>query len=266
MKKKKKKQSGETCSFCSGPPGAREKKKKKNAASQRKKNNLFLAIFFRPPPPPSPSFMWKRCAAHLRGGRGTGGGALFFKKQKKSCKWKKNKKKGDTLMRFYFPRSERRRGGGGGGETEASPLPRLSQSIFHLLLRPDSIHPSPVSGPLGGHALFFSLHSSEGPGFFFFFFLSFLSLSSWPLTTCCRQIVLSVLVHYCTFSRSSQHIKRIKDQRNSATNKDSTTADRVDGWSTARDKFDPLCIMFLCVCVCVCVCRGQHYTEHKEGE
>lgn len=81
----------------------------------------------------------------------------------------------------------------------------------------------------------------------------------WLLTTCCRQIVLSVLVHYCTFSCFSQHIKCIKDQWNSATNKDSTTADRVDGWSTAREKFDPLCIMFLCVSACV---HGEDST-HK---
>lgn len=89
----------------------------------------------------------------------------------------------------------------------------------------------PVSGPEGPHTGLCAL----GPGFL------------WLLTTCCRQIVLLVLVHYCTFSCFSQNIKCIKDQWNSATNKDSTTADRVDGWSEAREKFDPLCIMLLCV-------------------
>lgn len=81
---------------------------------------------------------------------------------------------------------------------------------------------------------------------------------SW--TTCCRQIVLLVLVHYCTFFFCfSQNIKCIKDQLNSATNKDSTTADRVDGWSTAREKFDPLCIMLLCVS------KGQRTQSTKRG-
>lgn len=73
--------------------------------------------------------------------------------------------------------------------------------------------------------------------------------------------MLSVLVHYCTFSCFSQHIKCIKDQWNSATNKDSTTADRVDGWSTAREKFDPLCIMFLCVSACVHVQDSTHKAQ-----
>lgn len=62
------------------------------------------------------------------------------------------------------------------------------------------------------------------------------------LTTCCWQIVLSVLVHYCTFSCLGQHIKRIKDRWNSATNKGSTTADRVDGWSQARGGSLILCV------------------------
>lgn len=79
------------------------------------------------------------------------------------------------------------------------------------------------------------------------------------LTTCCRQIVFLVLVHYCTFFCISQNIKCIKEQLNSATNKDSTTADRVDGWSTAREKFDPLCIMLLCVS------KGQHTQSTKRG-
>lgn len=48
--------------------------------------------------------------------------------------------------------------------------------------------------------------------------------------------MLSVAAHYCTFSCLSQHIKCIKDRRNSATNKASTTADRVDGWSAARER------------------------------
>lgn len=112
-----------------------------------------------------------------------------------------------------------------------------------------SIPSLPVSGPRGPLAVL----CTPGPGFL------------WLLTTCCRQIVLSVLVHYCTFSFFSQHIKCIKDQSNSATNKDSTTADRVDGWSTAREKFDPLCIMFLCVSVCACTCRGQHTQSTKRG-
>lgn len=77
--------------------------------------------------------------------------------------------------------------------------------------------------------------------------------SCWPLTTCCWQIVPSVLVYYCTFSCFSQHNKCIKEQWNGATNKDSTTADRVDGWSTAREKFDPKSIMILHLCVCVCM-------------
>ena len=105
-----------------------------------------------------------------------------------------------------------------------------------------------MSGPGGPLAIL----CTPGPGF------------PWLLTTCCRQIVLSVLVHYCTFSCFSQHIKCIKDQWNSATNKDSTTADRVDGWSTAREEFDPLCIMFLCVSVCVHVEDSTHKAQ-REG-
>lgn len=77
----------------------------------------------------------------------------------------------------------------------------------------------------------------------------------WLLTTCCRQIVLSPLVHYCTSSCFSQHIKCIKAQWNSATNKDSTTADRVDGWSAAREGFD------LCAHVCVHVEHSRHKAQ-----
>ena len=58
-----------------------------------------------------------------------------------------------------------------------------------------SIPSLPVSGPRGPLAVL----CTPGPGFL------------WLLTTCCRQIVLSVLVHYCTFSCFSQHIKCIKD-------------------------------------------------------
>lgn len=76
------------------------------------------------------------------------------------------------------------------------------------------------------------------------------------LTTCCRQTVLLVPVHHCTFFSLSQNIKCIKEQWNSATNKDSTTADRVEGWASAREKFDPLC-MLLWVSVCVYEHKAQ---------
>lgn len=83
--------------------------------------------------------------------------------------------------------------------------------------------------------------------------------------TCCWQIALSVAAHYCTFSCLSQHIKCIKEWWNSATNKASTTADRVDGWSPARERVWSLVYN---VPACVCVLRGQRtltsHTKHKK--
>lgn len=76
------------------------------------------------------------------------------------------------------------------------------------------------------------------------------------LQTDCPLGSSSLLYFFFCFS---QNIKCIKDQLNSATNKDSTTADRVDGWSTAREKFDPLCIMLLCVS------KGQRTQSTKRG-
>ena len=83
----------------------------------------------------------------------------------------------------------------------------------------------------------------------------------WLLTTCCRQIVPYVPAHYCTFSCFSQHSKCIKAHWNGATNKDSTTADWVDGWATAKEKFDPLCTMFPCVSVCVHAGDSRHRAQ-----
>lgn len=143
---------------------------------------------------------------------------------------KEEKKTQDTFMRFCF-RSQT--------QVRLNLKKVRDWFFFHC-----SLHPSFISS---------SVHLSQpslcqAPGGLLAVLLTPGSGSLRLLTTCCRQIVLSVLVHYCTFCCFSQHIKCIKDQWNSATNKDSTTADRVDGWSSARGKFDPLCIMFLCVC------------------
>lgn len=116
----------------------------------------------------------------------------------------------------------------------------FSSTTFHLLFFNNVTQPS----------LNWALGSSKA---------CLLTLSHWLfslLKTCCRQTVLLVPVHHCTLFSLSQNIKCIKEQWNSATNKASTTADRVDGWSLAREKFDPLC-MLLWVSVCVCEHKAQ---------
>lgn len=128
-------------------------------------------------------------------------------------------------------------------EQESGSLSSASFQPSFISYSPHPSHPSLSRAPQATRC-----SPCAGPGFLLL------------LRTCCWQIVLSVAAHYCTFSCLSQHIKCIKDEWNSATNKASTTADRVDGWSPARER-----VWSLVYNVPACVyLEDSAHTKHKE--